>query len=337
VTVRTASLAALATAVLAMPAAAAAPQELVVFHRMIGEREALFSVRPDGSGLRRLTPPGASEGSPAVSPDRRLIAAFGSPGIVIRTRGGRLVRGIRGGAGTSLSDLSWSPGGRWIAYLAEQCEPAEGRDIGPLCADLWLVRPDGRVRRRLVDANVYTADTGAKYAWSPSGARIVFERGQPADLAIVDVGTGAIRALPGTRRFGSEPAWTRTGWIVFARQRGPARGSDLYAVRPNGRNLHRLCRAQSAERPVSTRDGEQIAFLDYRPANEGNVWRVRVVPTDGGRCRDVGAATEEFTLRWSPDGARLLWENFGPRLVVARADGRGRPRVLARGSFGDWR
>jgi Tol biopolymer transport system component len=335
--VRFSLVAGVTAAVLALPAAAAAPQELIVFHRMVGEREAVFAIRPDGSGLRRLTPARASEGTPALSPDRRLIAAFGSPGIVIRTRAGRLVRRIPGRAGSSLSDLSWSPGGRWISYLAEQCQPDQGRDIGPLCADLWLVRPDGRARRRLVDANVYTADTGSKYAWSPTGARIVFERGQPADLAIVDVRTGSIRALPGTRRLGSEPAWTPSGWIVFARQRGPFRGSDLYAVRPNGRALHRLCRAQSAERPVSTRDGKQIAFLDYRPAKGLNVWRVRVVPTGGGRCRDVGAATEEFTLRWSPDGTRLLWENFGPRLVIGRVDGRGQPRGLTRGSSGDWR
>jgi Tol biopolymer transport system component len=239
--------------------------------------------------------------------------------------------------GSQLTELSWSPGGRWIAYLAERCQSDDGRDLGPLCADLWLVRPNGRLRRRLVEANVYTNDIVAVYAWAPNGQSIVFERFQKGGLAIVDVRTGMTRALRGTRRFGSDPGWSRGGWIVFARQRGPFKGSDLYAVRPNGRGLHRICRADSVDRPVASPDGKQIAFLDYRPTRGLNLWHVRVVGADGGRCRRVGTATEEWTLTWSPDGTRLLWENFEERLVVARADGRGRPRFLTRGSIADWR
>jgi hypothetical protein len=109
------------------------------------------------------------------------------------------------------------------------------------------------------------------------------------------------------------------------------------AIRPSGRGLHRICRAEIAERPAASRDGRQIAFLDYRPTPDGNFWHVRVV-RENGRCAGrVGAATSEWTLRWSPDGTRLLWENDGERLVVGWADGRGRPRVLTRGALADWR
>ena len=327
-----------AAGALALPAGAAAPPGLIVFARTVGSHQELFSIRPDGSGLRRLTHDRRHEAEPALSPDGRLIAAVGGPGIVIRTRTGRLVRRITSRGDSQLTELSWSPGGRWIAFLAERCQSDEGGgDPSPLCADLWLVRPSGRTRRRLVAANVYTNDLGTNYTWSPNGRSIVFERFQPAGLAIVDARTSAIRALRGTARLGGDPAWSRAGWIVFTRQRGPFRGSDLYAVRPTGRGLQRICRAEHAERPVSSRDGKQIAFLDFRPTRGLNLWHVRVVPTLGGRCRQVGTATEEWTLAWSPDGQRLLWENFGERLDVGRADGRGRPRVLARGSHADWR
>jgi hypothetical protein len=64
---------------------------------------------------------------------------------------------------------------------------------------------------------------------------------------------------------------------------------------------------------------------------------VTVVRRDGSRRRQIGEAASELTLAWSPDGRRLLWEAPGRRLLVGRADGRGRPRLLARGSFADWR
>jgi Tol biopolymer transport system component len=320
-------------ALLAVPASAAPPTDLIVFTRTVGNRQELFSIRLDGSSLQRLTPTGANEGAPVLSPDGRLIAALGDGGIVLRARDGRLVRRIHVRA---TSDLSWSPGGRWIAYLSERCESDGGRDLGPLCADLWLVRPDGRVRRRLVVADVYTADYIAQYSWAPDGRSIVFERFSHAALAIVDVRTGRTSVLRGTARVGTNPDWSRSGWISFARQRGPFKGSDLYAVRPTGRGLHKLCRAQSAGQPVSSRDGTRIAFLDYRPTSGSNVWQVRIAPTNGGRCRQVGAATEDLTLEWSPDGTRLLWENFDERLVVGRVDGRARPRTLTRGTLADW-
>ena len=323
-----------ATAVLALPAGAAPTRDLIVFGRTVDSRQELFSIRSDGSGLRRLTHDRRHESEPAISPDGRLIAAAGGTGIVLRTRAGRLVRRIP--LRSQVTELSWSPGGRWLAYLAERCQ-SEGRgDNSPLCADLWLIRPDGRFRRRLVEANVYTNNLRAGYSWGPGGQSIVFERYERRGLAIVDVGTGSIRTLPGTVRFGSsDPAWSRSGWIAFARQRGPFRGSDLYLVRPNGRALRKACRAENAEQPLFSKDGRQLTFLDSRPTGGANRWFVRV-RTELGRCRTIGIASEEWTLAWSPDGTRLLWELFGERLVVGRADGRGTPRVLTRGTLADW-
>jgi Tol biopolymer transport system component len=183
---------------------------------------------------------------------------------------------------------------------------------------------------------VSTNDLVAMYAWSRDGGSIVFERYQPVGLAIVDVSTAGVRQVPGTRRFGSgDPTWSRSGWIAFARQRGPFRGSDLYVVRPNGRGLRRVCRAQNAERPVFSDDGKQLAFLDARHTGGENRWLVRV-RNELGRCRTVGIATEEWTLRWSPDGTRLLWENFVGRLVIGRVGRPTKPKLLARGTLADW-
>ena len=47
-------------------------------------------------------------------------------------------------------------------------------------------------------------------------------------------------------------------------------------------------------------------------------------------------STAEWTLRWSPDGTRLLWENDFEHLIVGRVDGSGRPKPLSRGTTADW-
>jgi dipeptidyl aminopeptidase/acylaminoacyl peptidase len=136
--------------ILALPAitaAAAPPPQVIVFARTIGDSQLLFSIRPDGSSFRRLTRGGSNESEPVLSPDGRLIAAVGAGGIVIRARDGRLVRRTRVVVGSQLTEPRWSPGGRWIAFLAERCESP--RDYGPVCADLWIVRPTSGVRRRL--------------------------------------------------------------------------------------------------------------------------------------------------------------------------------------------
>jgi peptidoglycan/LPS O-acetylase OafA/YrhL len=129
--------------VLAIPATAAGPPGLIVFTRTIGDHQEVFSIRPDGSALKRLTRGGAHEGQPAISPDGRLIAAVGGSGIVVRSRSGRLVRQIPVRVGSQLTELSWSPGGRWIAFLAERCQSDGGRR-SVTAVGRSLARPPGR-------------------------------------------------------------------------------------------------------------------------------------------------------------------------------------------------
>jgi Tol biopolymer transport system component len=320
-----------------MPAVAAAPSGLIVFSRDFGadDRE-LYSIRPDGSGLTRLTNDDLEETEPVLSPDRRLIASAGDDELIVRTAAGRLLHRIEPYVEGAIAEPRWSPRGGQIAFLVKRCE-SEDDQVPPQCADLWVARPDGGPRR-LVAAQVSTRDLVAAYAWSPSGRSLVFERFGKPGLVVVDAVTGRARVLRGTTGFGSgDPSWSRTGRIAFARQRGPSKGYDLFSVRSDGRGLRRVARAQSVVRSAWSPDGRRIAFLDFDPASVTYRWHVTVTRADGSGRRRVGIATSEFTLVWSPDGSRLLWQNAGNRIVVGRADGRGRPRLLARGSVADWR
>ena len=321
---------------LAVPAGAAAPVGVIVFSREVGGDGELFAIRPDGSGLRRITNDDFHEAEPVWSPDRRLLVSAGVGELLVRSASGRLLDRIPAPAEGTITEPRWSPGGRQIAFLVERCQSEINPDPSPLCADLWIVGRAGTAPRRLVEANVATNDLIASYAWSPNGGSIVFERFDPHALVVVNTRTGGFRSLPRTAR-GSDPRWGPTGWIAFARQRGPFRGSDLYAMRADGTGLRRLARARNAMRPAWAPGGRRVAFLDFSPRSGLNRWRVTVVRWDGTEQVVVGAATAEWTLVWSPDATRLLWENEGGRLLVAAADGSGRPRQLTRGSLADWR
>jgi dipeptidyl aminopeptidase/acylaminoacyl peptidase len=207
---------ALAAALLALPAAAARPPSLIVFARAVdraGAQLELFTVRPDGSGVRRLTFDPGYEPDPAWSRDGRRLAALGADGVIVRAEDGRVQSRIAMHAPAGAYELDWSPTGRWISYLAERCQDPNDPRSGyttPGCADLWVVRPDPPGERRLVDADVDTSDLEASYSWAPGGERIVYElqTSGATRLAVVDVETGRQRGrIPGTAG-SADPVWS---------------------------------------------------------------------------------------------------------------------------------
>ena len=142
------------------------------------ERRNVYVVRPDGTGLRRLTS-GWNVG-PAWSPDGRRIAWTCGDDVCVMTADGKRKRRVTSGddpgwapdgkrlvfegggpsggaalftirigrAPVPLTDEAaggdtspdWSPDGKWIAFQ---------RDTGRKTTDLFLIRPDGSGLRRL--------------------------------------------------------------------------------------------------------------------------------------------------------------------------------------------
>jgi Tol biopolymer transport system component len=318
---------------LTIPAAAASPAGRIVFVRQIGEQSELFSVRPDRSGLKRLTREPDYDHAPVWSPDGRLIASFGAGGIVLRNADGSVVRRIAIPVEGSLDEIRWSPDGRSLSYLVEHCSYEDPRGyVIPPCGDLWVVDSDGRGNRRLLDREVDMLDGDVSYSWSPTGRSLVYEAltNGPSWLAVVDLRSAGQGRIPGTAG-SADPAWSPRGRIAFVRRRG------LFAVGGDGRRLRRLARGTSLSRPAWSPDGRWVAYLAGERARVGNRWAVLVVRADGRVRRRLGVATEDRKLVWSPDSRYVLWENFAERLLLAQANGRGNARFLTRGFDPDWR
>jgi Tol biopolymer transport system component len=187
----------------------------------------------------------------------------------------------------------WSPGGGWIAYQVQTSTHVRSGTRAHTTYDLWLVRPDGSGRRRLVrddgdvvNANpVYHVAMGA-WAWSPDGRSIAYVCcDELGGIRIVDVATG--------------------------RDRGRGPGHDV-AWAPDGR---RLAVTVDAEHEIA---GPECGGIWIVSRESGK--RRRLVRPPGGAC--------DRWARWSPDGRSIVLARSAPessrdRLLMATSAGRG--------------
>jgi TolB protein len=158
----------------------------------------IFSMRADGSGLRRLTDSPAIDTSPSFSPDGGQICfnsdRGGTPQLYLMGAGGGAARRISYGEGRYGSP-AWSPRGDLIAFT----------NIKGGAFHVGVMRPDGSDERLITRSHLDQSPS-----WAPNGRIIQFAREDASgrsQLMTIDA-TGYNEQRVATPMDASDPDWS---------------------------------------------------------------------------------------------------------------------------------
>jgi TolB protein len=286
------------------PAAQKAPAGRILFSQMTGEHRDIYAIRPDGSGLRRLTKSSGEAGWPDPAPDGRRIAYEDDEA----TRAVIALMDADGGHRRVLTPSGyqghpdWSPDGRRIAY---ERDPAPG-DNG-----VWLMRPDGSDLRRLTRNPNAGAECGCDQdpTFSPDGKQIVFARTRSESkglgaLFVMNRDGSRLRRLTSWRFDpGVQLAWKPDGSQILTSNNGhpqPGESSNVYVLRPDGSGLRALTRFKGGSPnalPGSwSPNGRTIALK----TDESGDYQLYLMDADGRKRRRI---TDNLT-----DPSGIVWD-----------------------------
>jgi TolB protein len=212
----------------------------------------IYTARPDGSDLRRLTNRDGYDAEAIISPDGRTIVFTsdrdGDLDIYAMDADGRNVRRLTTEAGYD-GGAFFTADGRQIVYRARHTEtPEELGDFRRLLArnlirpsrlDIYVMDADGSNKRRITDNG---AANFAPFP-HPDGQRIIFSsnlddpRGRNFDLYLIGLDGTGLERVTTHGDFDGFPMFSRDGrMLVFASNRNAARAGDTNVFIADWRN-----------------------------------------------------------------------------------------------------
>ncbi|MGI8924674.1 MAG: hypothetical protein ACR2HJ_11680 [Fimbriimonadales bacterium] len=263
----------------------------------------LWTVRPDGTHLTRLTsgPVFDSVDSGAWSPDSKRIIFHrqgpipGSYELDLVTK--KMTKPI-----IQMWERSFSPDGKWIAYIRSE---TEGEDDHR--ADIWLTRSMRKKGQRLTTFK--TSFSGPR--WSPNGKDIAFKMEMPPGpgsgdrLCIMSISSHKIRTIAkGHNNMIEGPRWSPNGTSLcfleakFSQEpMTNASFRQLYVVSADGTGRRRLTDHWGNDySPQWTRDGKFIVIQGERGVGTSGVIVVESSGKGGERLLPTGVSAYEVAL-----------------------------------------
>ncbi|ATY33482.1 PD40 domain-containing protein [Sphingomonas psychrotolerans] len=267
-------------------------------------------VRPDGSGLRRVSVDDAFAGSPSWSPDGTRLAFYTAPiGEVAKVTAARRLRGT-----TQIETLELATGQRTVLTTGDG-EKWSPRWLGEQSIAYVSGGPEGGVERAAGSPGARGAFSNP--AWSPDGRKVIFHR----DVESTWPPHRAWTSLdPRFRiiRTGIFPSYTPDGdHRVSNDQTAGILHNSILTMAADGSGAKRVFgeAERSALAPELSRDGTHIAFgLGQFFQNLKGPARadIATINREGGDLKVLtdGAGNYGFPS-WSPDGSQIVFRKAG--------------------------
>lgn len=219
------------------------------------EQCAIYTVRPDGSGLKRVSkpcpaprkiPPCSDDFLASFSPDGKELAFSQYVGniasiVIVDTNTGEQHVVLPGAKDSSLQDPQFSPTGKQIVFT-HVVEPKENSRA------LFVVNVDGTGVRRLTP---WSLQAGDNPDWSPDGKWVLFRSFEDVDnrqsqIYLIHPDGSGLKQLTNYKKGSivTSSSFSPDGkWIVYG-STGVGGNADLFLMRPDGSDKHPITRTK---------------------------------------------------------------------------------------------
>lgn len=293
----------------AFPAWSPDGKELVFAHAPgARSRWSLYTIKQDGTGLRRLThcqqPRCLQDYEPAWSPDGTKIAFVRNQDIYVMNANGTGVRRLTH-ATTPLGDgqPAWSPDGRELAFVVLRAQPYN-------LPAIYVMNADGTGVTRVTQCPPSCIEGGP--AWSPDGTKIAFYRDTLAPSSRQTLGPGNVYTMSPPGGYATRltdcahiagcvdaggPVWSPDGRKIVFWVEGRDSNRQPYIMNAGGSDV----------RPLIPKTSDVCCFA-WQPLSRTNSSHVTPTPSASitiGRCVHA-MTTGDFDGDGTPDIATLV-------------------------------
>ena len=209
----------------------------------------VFTMNPDGTGVRQMTHSDQILADPAWSPDGSAVAVtvpdvaaqlrVSAGDIAIVDMASGRVRTVPLPAEAFARDPSWSPDGSQLLVVLDFSTMLPEGFFQPGKTELWVMDPEGGSGRAIF--SVDAESTVLSPTWSPTQDQIAFalETNVSSDIYLINSEGTGLRQLTDHAARDAEPGWSPDGrWIVFVSERDFH--GELYVMTSEGESVTRL-------------------------------------------------------------------------------------------------
>jgi TolB protein len=293
---------------------------IVRFSSRVDDRSDIFTMIPDGTGVRQLTHGLFFEDHMDWAPGNAKLVAQAAGDIYVVNADGSGTKNLTNTSNADESDGMWSPDGRKIVYTRG--------------SDIWVMNSNGTGQRNLTRSTASDDQPG----WSPDGRKIVFLSGQVgigqpgvATVHVMNADGSGKRSLTtnNTAQSDDDPRWSPDG-----RQIAFVRGyNEIWVMNSDGSRQINVTNHPAGDGvPRWSPNSARIVFSSNRKGNPD----VYVMGRYGGsKINLTQSPAEEIPRGWSPGGARILYQ-IGSQIWVMNADGTNKKRIYQGGMDAVW-